>query len=434
MLKRNRLLILFAIHFIVFGSNSQTKNLYRFQQQLSKHIQQDTNRVNLLNKYSFEVIETNPEKAIQLLAESEKLATSLNYNKGKMDAFLQLGKMYATIGNYEKAMKYATEGAVLANKTNNKKYKKAFFLLLAESYYDKSKSVNDSIINEEVRDIAAEIKYKYYLKDSLYKTAERENSLKEEVIIRDNELKLARLEKYLWIAGVIALLLLLGFVLSLMNVRKIKMQNKQLLTEQKLRRSQMNPHFIFNSIQNVRSLINNKQETEAVKYINKFSALTRQILESSDESYTSLTEEIELIENYIVLQQLLYTNKFTYSITVEESIDTDSIFIPPMLSQPFIENAIKHGLSNKIENGLLKIRFYMKKKSLIFEVIDNGNGFDPSKKQENHKSMAMEITRNRLVHYTKNNNFVVHADNIIDEYKNCIGAKISYEIPYIYEN
>lgn len=429
MSKSTRIITLTITLFIVLGCYSQNKTIDSFQQEINKHIQKDTIRVNLLNKFASKIYTTNIGKTEKLLNESEKLATTLNYNKGKLDCYLQLGKLYNTAEQYEKALIYEAKGTSIAKKLNLPNYKRAFFLLLSETYYNKSHQ--DTI---EAKDFLAELKYKIFLRDSLNKTSQRESSLKETVKTKDNELLLTRLENFLWIAGVIVLILLLGFVLTWMNARKIKMQNKQLLTEQKLRRSQMNPHFIFNSIQNVRSLINNKQDAEAVNYINKFSALTRQILESSDESYTSLTEEINLIENYIALQQLLYTNKFTYTITVDEAIDTDTLFLPPMLSQPFIENAIKHGLSHKAQNGLLKIRFYLKKKSLIFEVIDNGSGFDDSKKPDNHKSMAMEITKKRLAHYSKNNDFVVHADTIIDEYKNSVGAKVSFEIPYIYEN
>lgn len=292
----------------------------------------------------------------------------------------------------------------------------------------------DSILDEEARDIKAGIKYKYFLKDSLDKTKQAAYSLAEKVIIRDHQLLLSRYEKILWIVGFVVLVILLGFFLILVKVRKVKMENKQLMTEQKLLRSQMNPHFIFNSIQNIRSLIIQKKEEEAINYLNRFSHLTRQILESSNENYTSLTDEIELIESYINLQKMLYSKSFEYNIFVDELIDTDSLFLPPMLTQPFIENAIKHGLNGTTKNGLVAIRFYMKVDKLFFEVTDNGRGFSTIKNASNHKSMAMTITRERLLHYTKRNYIVFNAKNILDDNKNIIGAKVTFEIPYIYEN
>jgi LytS/YehU family sensor histidine kinase len=119
---------------------------------------------------------------------------------------------------------------------------------------------------------------------------------------------------------------------------------------------------------------------------------------------------------------------------VEDTIDPDTIFLPPMLTQPFIENAIKHGLSNTTANGLVAIHFFLKETKLFFEVSDNGKGFDAVKKSTNHKSLAMTITKERLIGYTKNQDFVVQTDNILDKDTNVVGAKVIFEIPYIYEN
>src|SRR5690606_5791642 len=150
---------------------------------------------------------------------------------------------------------------------------------------------------------------------------------------------------------------------------------------------------------NIRSLINNKQNDEAVDYLGKFSKLTRQILENSNENYISLEEEVEMIENYLSIQQLLYNDKFDFTVIVENGIDVESIFLPPMLAQPFIENAIKHGLGNTLENGKIAVYFFLKDARLFFEVTDNGKGFDTDKKVGNHKSLAMTITKERLVTY-----------------------------------
>lgn len=204
--------------------------------------------------------------------------------------------------------------------------------------------------------------------------------------------------------------------------------------KQKLLVSQMNPHFIFNSIENIQQLIYDNKDQDAVNYLSKFSVLTRQILENSNENYISLSEEVAMIGNYLSIQQLLYSNKFDFNIIVEEDVDAEAIFLPPMLTQPFIENAIKHGLSSKDVNGMINIRFYLNEGKLFFEVLDNGKGFDASKRTDNHKSLAMVITKERLVNYTKNQDFVVQADNIKDKDEKVVGAKVVFEIPYIYEN
>jgi sensor histidine kinase YesM len=196
----------------------------------------------------------------------------------------------------------------------------------------------------------------------------------------------------------------------------------------------MNPHFIFNSIDNIQSLIYNKQDQEAVSYLTKFSKLTRQILENSNENYIPLSEELMMIDNYLVIQQLLYNNTFDFSITVEDEIDAETILLPPMLTQPFIENAIKHGIQNKMVGGSIDILFSLKDSKLYFEVKDNGSGFKNVPKAENHKSLAMIITKERLNIYTKKSDFTVLTENVLDQHEKVIGAKVIFEIPYIYEN
>lgn len=237
------------------------------------------------------------------------------------------------------------------------------------------------------------------------------------------------------LSGLLLLLLLGGFFYYRNTKQKqaITVLEKDQI-KQKLLVTQMNPHFIFNSIENIQGLIYDKKDDEAVNYLDKFSALTRQILENSNENYISLTEEVAMITNYMSIQQLLYSNKFDYTIAIETSIDAETIFLPPMLTQPFIENAIKHGLSNTKQNGKIDINFYLKQQKLFFEVSDNGKGFDTEKKAGSHKSLAMTITKERLIGYTKNRDFIVHTDNIIDKDTNIVGAKVSFEIPYIYEN
>lgn len=237
------------------------------------------------------------------------------------------------------------------------------------------------------------------------------------------------------LSGVLMVLVLGGFFYYRNNKQKqaITVLEKDQI-KQKLLVTQMNPHFIFNSIENIQELIYGKKDEEAINYLGKFSALTRQILENSNENYISLTEEVAMITNYMAIQQLLYSNKFDYTIAIESSIDAETIFLPPMLTQPFIENAIKHGLSNTKQNGRVDISFYLNESKLFFEVSDNGKGFNTGKKTGNHKSLAMTITKERLIGYTKNQDFIVHTDNIMDNDTNIVGAKVRFEIPYIYEN
>lgn len=168
-------------------------------------------------------------------------------------------------------------------------------------------------------------------------------------------------------------------------------------------------------------------------YLGKFSKLTRQVLENSDEDYISLSDEVSLINNYLALQQLS-GHAFVFTVSVDDALEPESILLPPMLTQPFIENAIKHGVNSRAEGGRIDVRFYSHENKLFFEVTDNGNGFEANKKQHRHKSMSMGITRERLAHYAKNRDIAIKVDNLKDQGQNTIGAKVGFEIPYIYEN
>jgi len=352
------------------------------------------------------------------------------------NAYIILGKMYYLKKDYKNAETYLNKGFPLSIKNKdislqemaaeylfkvnkeNSNFKKAleikeFQQTLADS--SKAEASKNAMVQQELR-------YNFEKKELNYKlTAEKEKAAKNNWLIA--------------LSAALLLFFLGGFFYYRNNKQKqaITVLEKNQI-KQKLLITQMNPHFIFNSIENIRSLIAQNQNNDAVNYLGKFSKLTRQILENSNENYISLAEEIEMTENYLIIQQLLYNNKFDFNINVENSIDTESIFLPPMLTQPFIENAIKHGLSNTIENGKININFYIKETKLFFEVSDNGKGFENTQKNQNHKSLAMTITKERLVSYTKNQDFVVQTDNILGQDENVVGAKVRFEIPYIYEN
>jgi len=373
-------------------------------------------------------------------------------NKGSMTGMSTLlSKIYRESGQYEKALAMYETSVALKDSTKLEASKNE--LAQQQLKYDfEKKELQQKIIQEKkVAAIQLDAEKKSFLETSKNKLARQqlrynfERKAFQQKLMQGKKLSAIKLDaqkknaaKNNWLIGLSGLLLLLllgGFFYYRNNKQKqsIAVLEKNQI-KQKLLITQMNPHFIFNSIENIRSLIYDRQNDAAVNYLGKFSTLTRQILENSNENYIALNEEVDMIENYLTIQQLLHHNKFNFKVFVEETIDTESIFLPPMLTQPFIENAIKHGLSNTTENGKIDIRFYLKEAKLFFEVIDNGKGFDSGKTISNHKSLAMTITKERLVGYTKNQDFVVQTDNITDQSEKIVGAKVLFEIPYIYEN
>jgi tetratricopeptide (TPR) repeat protein len=210
--------------------------------------------------------------------------------------------------------------------------------------------------------------------------------------------------------------------------------NKNNELKQRLLLTQMNPHFIFNSVDNIQSLIYNGQDKEAISYLTKFSKLTRQILENSRENYITLSEELSMLNNYLTIQKLLYNDKFTYSIAADEGINAEGVCLPPMLTQPFIENAVKHGLKSMTEGGIIQVRFYMKDSALIFEVTNNGAGIESKQSASLQKSLSTQITRERLNSISVKKTIAIHTMNITDTSNTVLGVKTYFEIPYVCNN
>ncbi len=425
---------------LMYEKNPKALTLFKKALRMSNEAKDPANSASFLaNIGGYYYLNKNYDSALEYYEKASKIQRQSGAKRELSFSYLNMGRTYYDKKEYDKALEIAQKGNQLAKELKLLNFQTDFSLLLSDIYYklkeyklayenrQTHKELSDSIYKKENIDKLAQIKYKYAYKDTLNSAKKNVSFLKKTVQTIDAQRK--------WlIMGFICLLILLGFVMVLLKIRKVRMQNQQLLLEQKLLITQMNPHFIFNSIQNIQGLIYDEKNTQAVDYLDKFSALTRQILENSTQNYIALSEEIEMIENYLVIQQLLYSNKFDFTITIEDEIDTESIFLPPMLTQPFIENAIKHGLGNIAENGKVDIHFFLKDSKLFFEVSDNGKGFDNTKKTTNHKSLAMTITKERLIGYTKNQDFIVHTDNIKDAGENVVGAKVSFEIPYIYEN
>jgi ligand-binding sensor domain-containing protein len=213
---------------------------------------------------------------------------------------------------------------------------------------------------------------------------------------------------------------------------RINEQHQTELLEQRLLRSQMNPHFIFNALGAIQSFIMDREPLEASSYLSRFAELVRSILYSSRGEMISVEKELKILENYCSLQQLRYDHTFDYEIIIDENIDQESTLIPSMIAQPFIENAIEHGVRNISEKGQIFIRILKERENdyLTIEIEDNGAGINrhqDSKKETNHISMATKITAERL----KGLNHSQRELEIIDlSSRNKRGTLIRFSVPF----
>jgi len=192
------------------------------------------------------------------------------------------------------------------------------------------------------------------------------------------------------------------------RLNKIRMQHEIVLQQQKASelemqalRAQMNPHFIFNSLNAINMFILENNKLQASEYLSKFSRLVRLILQNSREAFIPLERELEALQLYLELESLRFEQKFEYSISVSEEVDTNVLKVPPLIIQPFAENAIWHGLMHKKEKGHLTIELYLEGEKLCCKITDDGIGRKraaelKSKNASMTKSMGMRITASRI--------------------------------------
>lgn len=239
-----------------------------------------------------------------------------------------------------------------------------------------------------------------------------------------------------WARGILLLAALLMILVGLRYIiRRIKQAEKRKTEynrriaelEAKALTNQMNPHFIFNSLNSVQHLILEKEEKQALNFLADFATLMRQMLNNSRKSYISLEEEIAFLTRYLELEKIRFAHSFTYHFILEDALKEYTIYIPPMIIQPIVENAIKHGLAPKNISGYLEIRLEMVDDLLYCSVDDDGIGWDKSNSIKSsrlikHESTALSVIKERL-QIIKSFNGSVGKLEIIDKFKSGFGNK-----------
>jgi len=213
-------------------------------------------------------------------------------------------------------------------------------------------------------------------------------------------------------AATLTLLFLVGCVIYFFNRKRQRKRNKIILQEKqfaqiqlKALRSQMNPHFVFNSLTAIQYYINENDFNKSDAYLVKFSKLMRRFFELSKENEIAILEEIKLIKNYLEIETLRFREKLTYSIVLDKNINTEKTIIPTMLLQPIVENAINHGIFNKEEEGNVYVSFKQEDTNkIIVEIIDNGVGFVNSKRNSK-KEKSSDVLSNRLYYLNQSGNW-----------------------------
>lgn len=265
----------------------------------------------------------------------------------------------------------------------------------ALAYHKSYLVVKDSMASE--RNIAKieELKTKY---ESELKDEEIKN-LEQQAVLQTLELR----QKSQLVAGTIVAALLLASILFLFfRQRAMRQQQKALDLENRFLRFQLDPHFLSNALVSIQQYMLENNSDEAARYLSKFARLMRQLLEYSREELITIGEELDLLRNYLDIQKMRLKDRFTYSIAVDPSLSLSDSRIQPMFAQPFVENAIEHGIA-ETGGGEIRVVFRQQGNQLILEVIDNGAGIQTAKKSGDHRSLSTTIINERIALLNRSN-------------------------------
>ncbi len=388
------------------------------------------------------------DKALALLLEDLKLSRKKNDKNLVMRLLLDIGKAYEGEKKYATAIYYTKDLLQNARKHKAKQYMRDAYNLMsilhgqlhhldsAYSYLRQYTSMKDSVAI-----------YEFSKKLAIYKAATENEKKQGQIEVLNNERLISQQQlelseqklkgesflKNILISGVLVLVLVGVIIfrntklkqkneanrhkivekeLTLQKLEseraKIELQQQATDLEMQALRAQMNPHFIFNSLNSINRFILQNNKTQASEYLTKFSRLIRLILQNSQSSLIPLESELEALQLYLELEAVRFNHHFEFKIVMEDDLDVSVLKVPPLIIQPYAENAIWHGLMHKEEKGHLQIELYEEKDMLCCKIADDGVGRKKaaelkSKSASTHKSMGMQITANRIAMLQKEN-------------------------------
>ncbi len=343
--------------------------------------------------------------AVAYLDSAYKTISEESKNYSKLETYTdKLRICYDSIGDYKKAYEYA---------------------LLNRMYYD-------SVFDIESKKKFSELELKF-------ETSEKERQIEllkknEEILSKENKNRLIIL------ISLLVLLILSGFIFLLIyNRHKLKAGIKESELENKLLRVQMNPHFIFNALSSIEYFIYKNDLEKSSLYIANFAKLMRLILESSRKELISIESEKEILSYYVDFQKLRVNFPVKFNITISDNIDSENTLIPPMIIQPFVENAFKHGFKENTKEALIDVSFTLKNKFIFVKITDNGTGIEQPNKEtsrKKHRSLSLKITEERLQNLfgkKAKKHGVLTIIDLSKKDKNLHGTEITFKLPYIEE-
>jgi Histidine kinase len=384
------------------------------------------------------------DSAALYASKAYQVAKEIDNTHGIATTAATLGIIKLELGNVKEAKKLAFESLESIKRVNfiaqypvtltlvkdvlikEKRFEEAL------KYHEQYTTILDSLSKDKTMKLEYEKEFSYKMQKSENKNLELAHKLNiQNLTISQN--------RQTFIVILVFILAIFQIVYLLFRQAKIKSDNMRISANQKLLRAQMNPHFIFNSLNSIKYFINVDQKEQADAYLTTFSKLVRNMLESSIEDSHNLKEEAEMLKNYLEIEALRFNSVFNYEIIIDDKLKQYNAHIPQLMVQPFVENAIWHGLLSKKGDKVLTVSFLYNSSDKITCVIDdNGIGRKASEGIRNtaKKQLAVEFAKQRinLLRKSRKIDCELTITDKYDEAQNAAGTTVYIELPILKSN
>ena len=415
---------------------------YQLSLRYNNEIDSDIGRVICYNSIGkIYILQDDYQTALPIINRALKKAIEVNDQYYIATSYLNLGLIQLRKNQYDVSKENLNKALSIAKNYNLKSSEIEAYNYLSE-LHEKTGDVNTALSyykdHIKLEETLTSERNLQYVNDLIikYESEKKNNQIKE--LASENEivkLKLAQNKKTL-LLSLLGGFLIVIILFVLYRQRQLRNEKRIVTLEQEMLRNQMNPHFIFNSLNSIKLYIINNEKENAVYYLNKFSKLIRKILVASTEKEISLEGELETMSLYMNIENIRFSNGINYHVNIDPNVNTSTVKVPSLILQPFLENAIWHGLSTKSENKEITINIEKTNHSHVsISITDNGIGRKASQKIKNEKklkrqSVGIEITKARLENFSKNFNDD-YALDIIDLFEagKPTGTKVVLSIP-----
>jgi len=408
--------------------------------------------------------EENYDEALKNHTISLNMMNEIGTIYGQAINYIDLGKIDMVNKKFNEARKKFEHALLLSKESGDREWVKNSYEALAEldsttgnwkgafEYNKLFIASRDSLVNEEntKKTVEARMEYEFGIKEAGIKASnDKKAALAKAEIERQKILRnvIACATALLVLASIFSFVFYkrkrdIAFEKKTAEAKQQEAELKQLVSEVEMKalRSQMNPHFIFNSLQSIYRFMQNYDIERAGNYLIGFSKLIRLILENSMHQEITLQEDMDALELYMEMESMRLADKFDYSFEIHDGLETHAIMVPPLLLQPFVENAIWHGLSPKAGKGHIAIRVKKNGEKMIkFEVEDNGVGRNKKvtgdKIIEKKGSLGIAITKERIELINRRNDVRAHFEivDLTDAENNALGTKVEVVLPLLFE-